>query len=77
MDEFYKSRRIHISHRLSPDADCWIPQVEISWDEQGTNRHQLLAGPPDRFSIIDQAEVYALEMAMAWIDAELMEDLTP
>jgi len=77
MDEFYKFRRIHTSPQLSPDAACWIPQADVSWDEQGTNRHQLLAGPPDRFTIIDQAETYALEMAMAWIDAELMEDLTP
>lgn len=77
MDEIYKLRRIHTFPRLSPDAACWIPQADISWDEQGSRCHQRLTGPPDRFTIIDQAEAYALEMAIAWIDAQFTEDLTP
>lgn len=77
MEKVYKSRRIQTSPQLSPDADCWVPQAHVSWDEQGTNQQQTLAGPPDRFKIIDQADIYAVEMAMAWIDAELTDDLTP
>jgi hypothetical protein len=63
--------------RLFLNTDCWIPQADVSWDEQGKERRQLLAGPSDRFKIIDQAEIYAVEMAMAWIDAEVVGDLTP
>lgn len=77
MEEVYKSRRIHTSPQLNLDTDCWIPHAHISWDEQGVQHRQLLAGPSDRFKIIDHAEIYAIEMAMAWIDAELMEDRTP
>jgi len=77
MEQIYKSRRIQTSSQLNCDADCWIPQAEVSWDEQGRQRRQSLAGPSDRFKVIDQAETYALEMAMDWIDIEIMEDLTP
>ena len=77
MDEVYKSRQIHTTPQLNPDTDCWIPQADISWEEWGTKHHQILGGPPDRFKIIDQAEIYALEMAKAWIDAEFLVDLTP
>jgi hypothetical protein len=77
MEEVYKSRRIQTSPRLNHETDCWVPHADVSWDESGMEQRQLLAGPPDRFKIIDHAEVYALEMAMAWIDAELTEDLTP
>jgi hypothetical protein len=44
---------------------------------RGTQQHQLLTGPNDCFKIIDQAETYAVEMAKAWIDAELVDNLTP
>ena len=77
MEETYRSRRILTSPQLDQDTDCWIPQADVSWHEQGQVRRQLLAGPSDRFKIIDEAEIYAVEMAMAWIDAELVDDLTP
>jgi hypothetical protein len=77
MDEVYKSRRIQTSPQLDHDTDCWVPQADVSWDEQGQERRQLLAGPSDHFKVIDQAEIYAVEMAMAWIDAELVGNLTP
>lgn len=77
MDEVYKARRIQTTPQLNLDTDCWIPKADISWGEQGTERHQILAGPADRFKIIDQAEIYALEMAKAWIDAECVDNLTP
>jgi hypothetical protein len=63
--------------QLNLDTDCWIPKADVTWNEQGTQRRQLLAGPIDRFKIIDEAEIYAVEMARAWIDAELIDNLTP
>ena len=77
MDEVYKSRQIHTSLQLNQDTDCWIPQADVSWDERGTKQRHVLGGPADRFKIIDEAEIYALEMAMAWIDAECVDNLTP
>ena len=77
MDEVYKSRQIHTIPQLNPDTDCWVPQADVSWEEWGTRHRHLLGGPPDRFKIIDQAEIYALEMAKAWIDTESIDDLTP
>jgi hypothetical protein len=77
MEQIYKFHRIQTLPRLNYDTDCWIPQADVSWDEQGQQQHRVLAGPPDRFKIIDHAELYALEMAMDWIDAETMENLTP
>jgi hypothetical protein len=43
----------------------------------GGNIHQLLTGPIGYFKIIDEAEIYAVEMAKTWIDAESADDLTP
>ena len=77
MEQIYKSRRIQTSPQLNCDNECWVPQADVSWHEEGQQHRQILAGPSDRFTIIDQAEIYALEMAMEWIDTEMVEDLTP
>jgi hypothetical protein len=77
MDDLYKSRYIHSLPELDPDTDCWVPKARVLWGERGTDHYQLLTGPNDRFRIIDQAETYAVEMAKAWIDAELVDNLTP
>jgi hypothetical protein len=77
MDGLYKSRYIHSLPELDADTDCWVPKARVLWDVQGTQEHQLLTGPNDRFKIIDHAEMYAVEMAKAWIDAELVDNLTP
>ena len=76
MEELYKSRRIHREFQLNIETDCWIPIVDISWDEDGKQIHQFLRGPKDRFKIIDEAEIYAVEMAKKWIDAEVKDTLT-
>ena len=34
-------------------------------------------GPIGYFKIIDEAEIYGVEMAKTWIDAESVADLTP
>jgi hypothetical protein len=77
MDALYKSRHIHSLPELDPDTDCWVPKARVLWEERGALQHQLLTGLHDRFKIIDQAETYAVEMAKAWIDAELIDNLTP
>ena len=77
MDQLYKSRRIQTLPQLSPNADCWIPQAIISWDLQGSSQRCVLTGPADRFTLIEHAETYALEMAIAWIDDGEMQDSHP
>ena len=77
MEELYKSRQIHTRPQLNLDTDCWIPKADVSWDDHGKQQHQLMAGPNDLFKIIDEAEIYAVEMAKSWIDAELIDNLTP
>ena len=51
--------------------------ADVSWEEAGTTCHQLLTGPVGYFKIIDEAEIYAVEMTKTWIDAESRDDLTP
>jgi hypothetical protein len=77
MEEVYFSYRIHTMPNLNLESDCWIPQAEVVWEEQGRERRKLLVGPHDRFKILEDAETHAIEMAMTWIDAQLIEDLTP
>ena len=48
--------------------------ADISWDDEGRARHQLLTGISDYFKVIDDAELNAVEVAMAWIDAELAKN---
>ena len=69
MDELYQSHHIRVMTELNPDADCWIPKAEVSWDEDGEQRHQVLTGPNDFFKIIDEAIQYAVEIAKYWIDS--------
>jgi len=71
MVKHYRSYRIHVLTKLNLDSDCWIPHAEVLWEEYGTRRHQRLTGPDDRFKIIDQAELHAVEMAKSWIDEDL------
>ncbi|HVO93012.1 MAG TPA: hypothetical protein VMT22_09245 [Terriglobales bacterium] len=47
----------------------------MSWDERGKQRRQVLSGPDGGIKLIEHADVYALEMAMAWIDSQLTEDV--
>lgn len=76
MEVIYRSCHVVTVPELNLDADCWIPRADVFWDEHGTRRHQVLTGLSDYFKIIDEAEVNALEIARAWIDAELVDDLT-
>jgi hypothetical protein len=77
MEVTYKSHHIHSVAELNLEMDCWIPQADVSWDEAGTKCRQLLTGPIGYFKTIDEAEIYAVEMAKTWIDAEFVADLTP
>jgi len=77
MEVIYRSRHVVTVPKLNLDTDCWIPRAEIFWDEQGTRSRQVLTGLSDYYKIIDEAEIHALEIARAWIDAELADDLTP
>jgi hypothetical protein len=77
MEVTYKSHHIHSVPELNLEMDCWIPQADVSWDEAGRKCRQLLTGPIGYFKTIDEAEIYAVEMAKTWIDAEFVADLTP
>jgi hypothetical protein len=72
MDEFYKSYYIHTLVDLCLDSDCWVPKVEIIWEEHGAPRCKQLVGPNGLFKIFDNAEIYAVEMARGWIDDEII-----
>jgi hypothetical protein len=76
MEVTYKSHHIHSVPELNLEMDCWIPNADVSWDEADTKCRQLLTGPIGYFKIIDEAEIYAVEMAKTWIDAESVDDLT-
>ena len=76
MEVIYKSRHIHSVPELNMETDSWIPNADVSWEGRA-KCHQLLTGPIGYFKIIDQAEIYAVEMAKTWIDAESADDLTP
>jgi hypothetical protein len=74
MELIYKSRHIHSLPELNLEMDCWVPNADVFWEREGSKFHQLLRGPVGYFKIIDEAEIYAVEMAKTWIDAESMED---
>ena len=76
MELIYRSRHIHSLPELNLETDCWVPRAEVSWNQEGTEFHHLLTGPVGYFKIIDQAEIYAVEMAKTWIDRETAKDLT-
>jgi len=69
MEQIYHSHHIRVMTELNLDTDCWIPKAEVSWDEGGKQRHQVLTGPNDFFKVIDEAIQYADEIAKDWIDS--------
>jgi hypothetical protein len=73
MGEFYQGRTITVFAELDLDADCWIPTADVSWEEHGKQNHQRLTGLNGFFKVIDDAQTYAIEMAKAWIDAQVRE----
>jgi len=77
MNEFYQGRKIKIVAELDLDADCWIPTADIAWEENGRQNHQRLSGPSGYFKIIDEAQIYAIEMAKSWIDAQFINGSAP
>jgi hypothetical protein len=76
MELVYRSCRVRTIPELNVDADCWIPKADVSWEEKGAPRHQTLTGQSDIFKILEEAEIYAVEMAKAWIDVEFPRRLT-
>jgi hypothetical protein len=77
MEVIYKSGHIYSVPELDLETDCWIPTADVSWEEGGTKYRQLLTGPIGYFKIIDEAEIYAIEMAKSWIELKCADDLTP
>jgi len=73
MDEFYKSYYIRTLVDLNLDSDCWVPKVEVIWEQQGAPLRKELVGPNDLFKVLDNAEIYAVEMARGWIDDEIKQ----
>jgi len=72
MNEFYQGWKIKVIAELDLDADCWIPTADIAWEENGRQNHQRLTGPSGYFKIIDEAQMYAIEMAKSWIDSQFV-----
>ena len=68
MNELYHSHQIRVIAELGPGADCWTPKAEISWEEHGEWRSQVLTGPAGFFDMIDEAVSYAAELAKDWVD---------
>jgi hypothetical protein len=73
MSEFYQGRTIRVFAELDLDADCWTPTADVSWEEDGKQNHQRLTGLRGFFKVIDEAQTDAIEMAKAWIDAQVRE----
>jgi hypothetical protein len=70
MELVYMTRRIHTSIELNSKLDCWVPKAKVTWNEYGKSHQHMLNGPNDRFKLLEDAEVYAVEMAQAWIEAD-------
>ena len=75
MEVTYKSRNIHIVPELHLET---VTGFETLMCLGSVAPNAITAyRPTGYFKIIDQAEIYAVEMAKTWIDAESADDLTP
>ena len=73
MRELYQGRSIRVVAELDLDSDCWIPTADVAWEDNGKQNHHRLTGQNGFFKIIDEAQIYATEMAKSWIDAQFIE----
>ena len=63
MDKMYRSHCIRVLPHLNSATDCWVPRVDVFWEESGKTCQQTLTGPDYGFKTIDEALNYAIESA--------------
>jgi hypothetical protein len=73
----HKERLVVSSPTFHPDERRWIPSVTISWRVGRENHFHDIKGFPTRFDHKEEAEIFGMEAAKAWIDKRLMLELAP
>jgi hypothetical protein len=66
---YYRDRLIIAHASLNQSTKQWSAGAEISWKRDGRRRSHSLGGLADRFKTAEEAEMFATNLARAWIDS--------
>jgi hypothetical protein len=68
---YYNDRLIIAFASLNQSDKRWSAGAEITWRSDDGRRSHSIAGLSDRFGSSDDAERFVINLAKAWIDANL------
>jgi hypothetical protein len=66
---YYRDRLIIAYASLNQSTKQWSAGAEITWKRDGRRFSHTLGGLVDRFKTAEEAETFATNLAMSWIDA--------
>jgi hypothetical protein len=65
---FYKNHFIIATGFFDKDLDRWIPIADVSWHSAAGRDFHTINFSADEFRTKEQAEIFAVEAAEAWVD---------
>jgi hypothetical protein len=72
MANLYYNDRLIIAHAaLNQSTKLWSPGAEITWKRDGERQSHTIGALADRFKTAEEAERFVINLAKAWIDANL------
>ena len=72
MANLYYNDRLIIAHAaFNQSIKLWSPGAEITWKRDGERQSHTIGGLEDRFKTAEEAEKLVINLAKAWIDADL------
>jgi hypothetical protein len=66
---YYRDRLIIAYASLNQSTKQWSGGAEITWKRDGQRYSHTIGGLADHFKTAEQAEIFATNLARAWIDA--------
>lgn len=68
---YYNDRLIIAYASLIQSTKLWSPGAEITWKRDGERHSHTIGGLADQFKTAEEAERFVINLAKAWIDANL------
>jgi hypothetical protein len=70
-NQIYKGHLVVVFAIFDKEVKRWVPMIDISWEDAAIPDRYRHKGPSDRFTTQQDAEIFAMEAAKAWVDAHV------
>ena len=68
---YYKGRLIIAYASINQSTKLWSPGAEITWKLEDQRHSHTIGSLTERFKTCEEAEKFVINLAKAWIDADL------